>query len=190
MSSQTLPAQIRNRIYRYALVTEQPMKFHHAHFDLSGALMEKIAASDGLRSGMMRCVMQPPLTRTCRIIREESLPVFYGANTFEAILESGWQVLDSYEREPRGGRVLQWLKAIGPKIRALILHFRARAVSTEDLTKTVRSFRKAGVDLGVQQIFKKAKGRLYSTTAKIAFELGAKRNNAKIERKKRKKGKK
>lgn len=52
-----LPAEIRNKIYRYLLV-EDPS------------------------TGRIRSLAQPPLTRTNKQVRSEALPIYYGENKF------------------------------------------------------------------------------------------------------------
>ena len=54
-------------------------------------------------------VAQPPLTRTCKWVRAETMPIFYGANIFQVCLETG------LTDEPK-----KWLRAIGPANRKLL----------------------------------------------------------------------
>lgn len=53
---------------------------------------------------------QPPLTRTCRAIREETLPIFYGLNRF---------VIKAYA-DNDGLLARLWLTAIGAKNRSML----------------------------------------------------------------------
>ena len=59
-----LPAELRNRIYEFVLVEDEPIVL----FDWN-----------------LRCTdyrWQPKLLRTCKTIRSEAGPIFYGQNTF------------------------------------------------------------------------------------------------------------
>lgn len=95
-----LPAELRNRIYHLALVhdtairMEPPMRKmtrqeildrQESHLREHGTLLERdtIEArfADEHRGSQFRFV-QPAFTRTCRVVRQEALPVFYGSNTF------------------------------------------------------------------------------------------------------------
>lgn len=63
-------------------------------------------------------ITQPSLTRVCRQVRKESLPVFYGANVFAMPAYRA-----RYEDPPIAGLstiVRDWLKAIGKKNRKLL----------------------------------------------------------------------
>ena len=58
----SIPPELRNRIYQYVLI-EEP------YIDINTSAEEKEGA-------------QPALTRTCHQIRDETLPVLFGRNTF------------------------------------------------------------------------------------------------------------
>ena len=52
---QTLPSELRNSIYKMLVILERPIKID---------------------------TVQPAITRVCRQLRAESLPIFYGNNIF------------------------------------------------------------------------------------------------------------
>ena len=64
-------------------------------------------------------VTQPALTRTCRTIRQEALPLFYSENVFVTKGENdGRMELDN----GIDGATREWLKAIGARQRSLVGH--------------------------------------------------------------------
>ena len=63
----------------------------------------------------MRTVAQPALTRTNRSIRNETLPIFYGANSFRTTL--------CYQPITKSVAALKWLVAIGREKRAMFRRF-------------------------------------------------------------------
>lgn len=69
-----LPPELRNYIYELALVEPYTMDLEAE--DVAGRIAE--------------VVLQPDLTRTCKQIRQEALPIFYGRNTFEIYVCSDW----------------------------------------------------------------------------------------------------
>ncbi|KAK5013629.1 hypothetical protein LTR60_003383, partial [Cryomyces antarcticus] len=88
-----LPAELRNLVYRFVLVFQERIAFHHEH------------------ATAMAQSSQPPLTKVSRQIRAESLPVFYGGNWFEC-----GRFFASFLN------LLGWFKAIGNHNCALIRH--------------------------------------------------------------------
>ena len=64
-----LPAELRNRIYDLAAVLDEPIDLR----------MLTYWAADGSSRTMLA---EPSITAVCRLVREESLPVFYTRNTF------------------------------------------------------------------------------------------------------------
>ncbi|KAK3116245.1 hypothetical protein LTR53_003616 [Teratosphaeriaceae sp. CCFEE 6253] len=85
-----LPPELRNHIYEYVLIVETPISRNlppRSWWGTEAHILRQFATA----------VRQPPLTRTCRVIRSETIPIFYGANTFEG---------------PYGAR-MAWLAAIG-----------------------------------------------------------------------------
>lgn len=89
----TLPAELRNRIYQYALVEEHPIcalqtarrRFERRCYQKLCAFVRKLAkAGPTAKSDLVKITMlkQPALTRVSHQIRHECLPVFYRQNTF------------------------------------------------------------------------------------------------------------
>ncbi|KAK5257078.1 hypothetical protein LTR16_001669 [Cryomyces antarcticus] len=72
-----LPAELRNRIYEDALLFRAPRALHDIVRD---------HARDSGDEPSQTVLCQPALTRVCKQIREESLPVYYGLNEFSAEL--------------------------------------------------------------------------------------------------------
>lgn len=68
---QTLPAELRNRIYELALVKDERIEVK-LYFDRTRT--DKVIS---------RIANYPSLLQTCRQIREEASPIFYGQNVFE-----------------------------------------------------------------------------------------------------------
>lgn len=64
-----LPPELRNRIYNFALVQTNAIRLEDPSQETT---------CSGVREVKLR-VVQPAPTRACRVIREETLPVFYGA---------------------------------------------------------------------------------------------------------------
>ena len=121
-----LPPEIRNRIYFYTeslvptLVFERPQSASDIDGDncvyrgqiLSG-YYPRIQPS-WAREPAFQFPVQPNVMRTCRQIRAETLPIFYGANQF--------RITDLYEfyygglRSPFPQVLLDWLYCIKPHI--------------------------------------------------------------------------
>lgn len=102
----TLPPEIRNIIYIYALYhsdnwiisspiaritsldkTSRNYAFAAKFVSQAVALRRAAEEQDALfvphKRCSAKCLLQPAITRVCRFIRLESLPVFYGINTFQ-----------------------------------------------------------------------------------------------------------
>ena len=102
----TLPPELRNRIYELVLIentridtytwNQRPTKEH-----LRG----------NSRVDFLEYRSEPALVQTCTTIREEGLPVFYGSNIFESILnkQTVWQY---------------WLSNLRPEKSKMIRHLR------------------------------------------------------------------
>lgn len=86
-----LPPELRNRIYEAVLTDPYAISAVHWDFEIPRSTTPE----------------QPPLTRTCRAIRAEALPIFYSSNTF----------MIGVKRECDAAYLRVWLKAIGPQNR-------------------------------------------------------------------------
>jgi hypothetical protein len=85
-----LPAELRNRIYHFAVVNEKPIDIiHHKRWRRAEALQ------------------QPALASTCKQLRKEVLPIFYGGNSF--VLDTVGDIVQDFK-----GVVRAWMKACGP----------------------------------------------------------------------------
>ncbi|GIZ47085.1 hypothetical protein CKM354_001018600 [Cercospora kikuchii] len=102
-----LSAELRNEVYRLVVSAEKPLVVckNHSAPELSA--------------------VQPALTRTCRQIREESLGMFYHANTFvmELITTMFWgDYVESDSIHQRTKEVSAWLQCTSQKHHDTIRH--------------------------------------------------------------------
>ena len=110
-----LPAEVRNGIYTYALVGEQQISIYSYpedanRYGLPSRLMRELS---GDVLGLQRRVAQPPITRTSKQIRAETLPIFYGSNEF-----GGYFYGKDLFTAPT---TLRWVDMIGTKNRELMI---------------------------------------------------------------------
>lgn len=114
-----LPPELWTRICSFAVTRDQPMK-------IGKEKMLKDSAA---------IVRQPAITRTCRLLRTEALPLFYACNDFEMIHSHGVPCSR------------QWLSAIGDAGRkgmgSLLMH------SNCDASFWKGSFDRAGVESSI-----------------------------------------
>ena len=108
-----LPSEIRTIIYDFVVIYPRPVYPRPSLGDFSPTIQ---VWPPTIGQGPA----QPNLTRTCRQIRKESLPIFYGSNTF-SILRLDWQDFDpdAPARYPLS-KLDQWFKLIGQCNRHLI----------------------------------------------------------------------
>ena len=97
-----LPAELRNRIYELTVV------------DLSRVI--SVVDDFPYRKNIKAEVAQPPITKVCRQLRTESLPVFYGANVFKIEAQS------RFRNALVPNRAIAWLRAIGAANRSRLKH--------------------------------------------------------------------
>lgn len=93
-----LSAELRNEIYRHALLNDQEIRFLAWKTDGGG---ETKILSEGLA--------EPDLLRTSKQIRAEGLPIFYGGNVFRSLERCA---------------IIRWLELIGPKKVAMLKQVR------------------------------------------------------------------
>lgn len=128
---QRLPAELRNQIYIYALVQAEAIDMDT--MIVPGRRWWESGTKEGVK--IAEAVQQPALTRTCRAIRAESLPVFYGLNTFKGGLR-GMCSSDTYW-------TTKWLTATGPSKRHLLQDFRVECLSSITVGGTVDMLKNA-----------------------------------------------
>jgi len=88
-------------------------------------------------------VQQPAITRTCRRLRHEALPIFYQANSFEA-----WYDCTGFRA--RGIAALtSWLTAIGSG-RVRIMRIRSVCGCSPTISRWAEQFRKAGLNVRIE----------------------------------------
>ena len=93
-----IPPELRLQIYHHTLIKPHPYDIGQvAHFILD-------------KRSICAQLAQPGLTRTNRVLRRETLPIFYGENAFDA---------PSFPHEG----VRDWLLAMGPANRCLLKRF-------------------------------------------------------------------
>ncbi|KAK6394196.1 hypothetical protein LTR65_002042 [Meristemomyces frigidus] len=92
----SLAAELRNRIYELVLVNDKG----RIHADLD----DYIYCSDN------HAVLQPALTRVSREVRNDTLPIFYGQNTFQVSL-------DLVEVSEAKDSIRAWMTGIGDRAR-------------------------------------------------------------------------
>lgn len=128
----SIPPEIRNRICMLVLVLGGPLTPSDGEKGPEGIRMIEVADSEIMEwrgsdyteyhnYGTEAWLKQPPLTRVCKQLREETLPIYYGANTF---LMHVWE----NESEKIKGRTQKlysqgtrpWLKSIGEENRGMI----------------------------------------------------------------------
>ena len=93
------PVEIRNRIYSTVLVRDR-------RIDLSTQKQWKYKP----QSAEVTALKQPPLTRVCKAIRNETLPIFYGCNA----------IMINLSKVPDRFIARRWLLDIGPSNRNLL----------------------------------------------------------------------
>ncbi|KAK5006688.1 hypothetical protein LTR39_005595, partial [Cryomyces antarcticus] len=112
-----LPGELRNQIYRFALV-------HHRVISVISKWEE---------------LAQPPLTRVCRQIRNESLPVFYGGNRFRLYRDRCPEYV-----------FICWLRMIGNNNCALLRQlFFTEFCWSSDVQAPLTKLRTSGIHIGV-----------------------------------------
>lgn len=115
-----LPAELRNAIWELVVAEDQPLH-------VEPPLTYRLDRAD------VGTVLQPPLTKTCRAIRTEALPIFYSANKFCI----GIGAIET-ERWAR-----RWLEAIGAASREALCHVYIDVGGYYAYFRAVDSFRRA-----------------------------------------------
>ena len=85
-----LPAELRNRIYELALINDKAydVATRATTEDDASPVKDKVAIHTQMHAS------EPALLYTCKEIREEGHPIFYGRNAFGHDLHSTHEVLD------------------------------------------------------------------------------------------------
>ncbi|KAK4494755.1 hypothetical protein PRZ48_014111 [Zasmidium cellare] len=97
----TLPPELRNKIYTLVLVQGAPIQ-------ISERSTKPSLAARGATAHYTR-LLEPPFLLTCRQIRHEALPIFYGENVFFTAIKDA---------------LPPWLLAIGPEKARMVRHIR------------------------------------------------------------------
>ena len=140
-----LPAELRNRIYELALVQKK-----HIHASIAGCeeSWSRPNSKQVKRAILALTLRQPPLTRTCRKLREEALPIFYGGNVFHVPI---------LHNDGNAGEVIDWLTAVGAKNRSLLHQLYLPAIVRLDVSYT-RLFEAFGDSVSVTYTETKRRG--------------------------------
>lgn len=156
-----LPAEIRNRVYHYALPSSD----------------EKLVVATPFKDELMRMGDQPAITRTCRQVRKETLATFYAKSKFVAYLDDANVNVE---------RLAKWCHAVSPTLVAssatLPLHIHIKLVNSEggsgDVTPMMRTWAQVPYDnfhLRVQSSIPKAQrstteGRIMSNRVRVIVD--------------------
>lgn len=120
----SLSPELRNRIYELVLI---PQDLDETGYE-RGHRTENRAAirlgyhynySQGATASQNAWALQPALTKVCRLIRKETLSVYYGANEFVTEADDR-KTHPPWVNEIRFPHALRWLRAIGPENRRLL----------------------------------------------------------------------
>ncbi|KAM3417274.1 hypothetical protein BST61_g5530 [Cercospora zeina] len=109
-----LSAELRNNIYKLVLEADKPLAVCSQSPDLYTAA-------------------QPPITRVCRQIREETLQMFYHSNTFAAEIMSDihWNSSPDDDVIQRADEIEEWFDCMSSKYLDTIQHLCLMIVSPE-----------------------------------------------------------
>lgn len=124
----TLPAELRNRIYELVLAADDGIELEDGSFMIEIGDFLTGDEEEGLTlylSTPFWCT-QPPLTRVSRQMRAETLPVYYGCNTFVTYVA---EVICIGERDMVAIQSLNhhvWLKDMTAANRGLLKHLHVR----------------------------------------------------------------
>ncbi|KAK5132759.1 hypothetical protein LTR08_008644 [Meristemomyces frigidus] len=124
----SLAPELRNRIYEYIVVYDEPIDFVKIHYaEDRGDGYWQGRGNDDWKARVLakveQATKQPALTQTCSIIRSESLPMFYALNTFNGSL-----LLLQYADTKA---TWKWLLAIG-RHRRFLERFSTKWLMTDD----------------------------------------------------------
>lgn len=119
-----LPAELRNRIYELVLIKEVCIEV--IIYCIDGCIIKELQSQH-----LANRVQQPPLTRTCRQLREESLSIFYTGNVFLIRRSNGDSHLDHGSHDDEEPLV-RWLSAIGAEKRSWLRQFYHPARENKD----------------------------------------------------------
>ncbi|KAK4949349.1 hypothetical protein LTR10_011967 [Elasticomyces elasticus] len=110
----------------------------HAH-SFGSALMSFLASG----------IIQPPITRTSKQVRADTLPMFYGTHTFYFVLHNQYQEETMIER---------WLSKIGrhnaSRLCKIVAIYTTKRHSKDFTKYTVAAMRKLGVRSGVVELMR------------------------------------
>lgn len=114
-----LPTELQLDIYELVVVENKPLLTDFACNSSYRGYTRRRLGNEEERAwgwGDRKPPMQPALTRTCRFIRANALPLFYKKNVFRASYCHIYQ--------ERGiSRTVTWLRMIGPQNREMLRHF-------------------------------------------------------------------
>lgn len=125
-----LPAEIRNRIYHYALVSDETRNVQEACTTRRGR-------NNGSWKALLaeECLQKPALLRTCTTVRNEATAIFYVLNNFHGVICPGGSDLAS-------ACTLAWLKAIGSVDRKLMSEIKITLIRPEGSLEPARQIEK------------------------------------------------
>ena len=153
-----LPAELRNRVYAYAVTSEDPIDvrtsqltrrfFDHLPYSFPPGGIQKVVKKD-----FQSAVMQTGLTRACRSLRIEALPLFYALNTF--LVDVGTYLLGQDVAGLSPYLTMRWLQLIGPGRRPMLkkLYLASKDHNMESELSTLHfTFRKDNIIMRMEDI--------------------------------------
>ena len=153
-----LPAELRNLVYAYAVTSEDLIDVRTSQ--LTGQIFDNLPYSfppgciqQAVGDDFQSAVMQPGLTRTCRTLRIEALPLLYALNTFLVDVES-------YTWYQNGKGIstfltMMWLEMIGAERRPMMkkLYLASKENNIESELRTLHfTFKKEGISMRMEDV--------------------------------------
>ena len=110
----SLPQELQLLIWEYSVISDSPLHVNcPCDSSYGGWTATYFADREAWESGVKQPPAQPALTRVCRSIRANALPIFYKANEFQA----------GYCYETDAETVRDWLQRIGRENREMMREF-------------------------------------------------------------------
>lgn len=115
-----LPTELQLDIYELVVIEDRPLLINcpcNSSYSYGRGYKAQREDEEKWTKGELKPPQQPALSRTCRFIRQLTLPIFYQENVFRASYCEAL-VSDKGLLEP-----IQWLRMIGPTNREMLRHF-------------------------------------------------------------------
>jgi hypothetical protein len=114
-----LPPELRNRIYELVLVSHDLIEVdsNHANYEVEDNLEEDKST-----------IKEPPLLRTCQIIRNEATPLYYSSNAFSCHYNCSSNAFPI---------LIRWIRGRTPEKCTMLTDVRARCWQSTALNGTI-----------------------------------------------------